>query len=481
MYAFLQAADPQLTASEVLRVFHRDEPYLFLGIAFITTGILAAAFAFLRRKIDPLLLYFALFAVFYGQRLLMQLGLLSILLPHSEVFVRLHVAINYVVPIPAFLYFNAAGLLHRGGKLVGVVLGVILGTLTILTLAFGSLPIYEMLNNVAVITVLVVLVGQHVVVMIHDWAKPRSQRTSNKDFVIVRRGLLVFAALAFWDNLARPLHLPFHWVEPYGFVVFLAALGYVAARQTLEREQQLGEIQKELDVARRIQLSILPSGFPISRNFRVAARYVPMTSVAGDFYDFLVATDTQAGLLIADVSGHGVPAALIASMVKLAATSQRAHAADPAQLLSGMNAALCGNTQNQFVTAAYVHLDSEAKELRYSAAGHPPMLLLRNGSASGIEENGLMLAAFDFATYSTAAMPLHPGDRLLLYTDGIVEAANTKGDFFGTEALMAKMQETASLSPGEAADSILATIRRWSVAQDDDWTVLVCDYAGATA
>jgi len=80
-----------------------------------------------------------------------------------------------------------------------------------------------------------------------------------------------------------------------------------------------------------------------------------------------------------------------------------------------MNAALCGNTQNQFVTAAYVHLDSEAGELRYSAAGHPPMLLLRNQKTSRIEENGLMLAAFDFAAYTNTAQPLSRGDRLLLY------------------------------------------------------------------
>jgi len=270
----------------------------------------------------------------------------------------------------------------------------------------------------------------------------------------------------------------FRFVEsnPTALSLFWVHWDMLAARQTLERDQQLGEIQKELEVARRIQLSILPAEFPVSRNFRVAARYVPMTSVAGDFYDFLVGSDTQAGLLIADVSGHGVPAALIASMVKLAATSQRSHADDPAQLLTGMNAALCGNTQNQFVTAAYVHLDSEAGELRYSAAGHPPMLLLRNGKASGIEENGLMLAAFDFAAYTNAAQPLRPGDRLLLYTDGIVEAANAAGDFFGTDALMAEMQKTARLSPCEAADSIVASIRRWSATQDDDWTVLVCDY-----
>jgi Stage II sporulation protein E (SpoIIE) len=127
-----------------------------------------------------------------------------------------------------------------------------------------------------------------------------------------------------------------------------------------------------------------------------------MTSVAGDFYDFIVANDKQAGLLIADVSGHGVPAALIAihGQTGCDITTQRGRRS--LQFLSRMNSALLGNTKNQFVTAAYVHLDSESQKLRYSAAGHPPMLLLRQGNAQEIEENGLMLAAFDFAKYSNA-------------------------------------------------------------------------------
>jgi sigma-B regulation protein RsbU (phosphoserine phosphatase) len=477
MYALLYAVDPQLTASDVLRVFHRDEPYLFLGAAFTTTAILAAAFSLVRRKLDPLLIYFALFAFLYGQRLWIQSGLLALLIPpHSEVFLRLRDAMEFVVPIPAFLFFNAAGLLHRGGKLVGYLLGAILGSLALVTLVFGPSRIYHVINNVVVIAVLILLVVQHVLVMLADRTGSPASSSVSRDFAIIRRGFFVFAALAMCDNFA--LFFGLHSkVEPYGFVVFLGALGYVAARQTLERDQQLGEIQKELEVAKRIQLSILPGGFPSSLNFRVAARYVPMTSVAGDFYDFLVASDTQAGLLIADVSGHGVPAALIASMVKLAATSQRANATHPASLLSGMNSALCGNTQSQFVTAAYVHLDAEAQELRYSAAGHPPMLVLRNGKAFEIEENGLMLAAFDFATYTNAAQPLQRGDRLLLYTDGIVEAANAAGDFFGADALKVVLQKTFKLSPSETADSIIATIRQWSATQDDDWTVLVCDYA----
>jgi sigma-B regulation protein RsbU (phosphoserine phosphatase) len=188
----------------------------------------------------------------------------------------------------------------------------------------------------------------------------------------------------------------------------------VAARRTLQRDQRLSDIQNELEVARRIQLSILPVEFPNSPHFQAAARYVPMTSVAGDFYDYVVVGEQQAGLLIADVSGHGVPAALIASTVKLAAASQRSQAADPSEFLTGTNAALFGNIQNQFVTAAHVHLNSESRELHYSAAGHAPMLLSREGRITEIKENGLMLAAFDFAKYSNTTHPLERGDRLLL-------------------------------------------------------------------
>jgi phosphoserine phosphatase RsbU/P len=458
--------DPQLTASELLRIFHRDEPYLFLGSAFTTVAILAAAFSVLRRKVDSLTIYFALFAFLYGQRLWIQAELLGVLVPESVVFERLRSGIDFLVPIPAFLFFEAAGLLHRQARIVGYVLGILLGSLAIATFAFGPSPSYHVINNVVVIAALLLLVVQSL--RNHD---------RNRDFVVIRRGLLVFVAFALRDNVAGAFHLTSK-IEPFGFVAFLAALGYVAARQTMERDQQLNAIQKELEVARRIQLSILPAEFPGSEAFRVAARYVPMTSVAGDFYDFIVADGKQAGLLIADVSGHGVPAALIASMVKLAATSQRAVAANPSSFLSGMNHALLGNTQNQFVTAAYVHLDSESQELRYSAAGHPPMLLLRQGSVMEIEENGLMLAAFDFAKYSNATHRMERGDRLLLYTDGIVEATDASGNFFGQDSLSDLLRQTSGLPPSEAADRIIASVGEWAVSQDDDLTVLVCDYLG---
>jgi Stage II sporulation protein E (SpoIIE) len=141
------------------------------------------------------------------------------------------------------------------------------------------------------------------------------------------------------------------------------------------------------------------------------------------------------------------PAALIASMVKLAAASQRAVGADPSRFLSGMNLALLGNTQNQFVTAAYVHLNSESGELRYSAAAHPPLLLLRSGRVTQVEKNGLMLAAFAFASYSTAVHKLEAGDRMVMYTDGIFGGFQCCGGFLRARGLVRSAEKDSRPIP----------------------------------
>jgi sigma-B regulation protein RsbU (phosphoserine phosphatase) len=464
----MYGSDPQLTASQVLRTFHHDEFYLFLGAAFTTFGLISAAFAFLSRKFDAMLFWLGLFAILYGQRMWINLSLLALMIPPSAFFENLRASASYLVPIPAFFYFDAAGFFPRfGGRKAAIAISIPFLCLFVATFLFGYKQAFDLINNGIVILCVIALIIQSLL-----------RKRTDRDSVIVRRGVLLFAAFALYNNIASTLRHSQN-VEPLGFAFFLGTLGYVAAKRSLRRDHQFNEIQKELEIARRIQTSILPSAYPQSSHFHVAARYVPMTAVAGDFYDFLIADPTQAGLLIADVSGHGIPAALIASMVKLAATSQRANAADPATLLSGMNTVLYGNTQEQFVTAAYVYLDAASATLRYSAAGHPPMFLLRAGKVVEVEENGLMLAAFSSATYSTALHPLEPGDRLLLYTDGILEAANAAGEEFGPHRLSTLLLQDSGLGAEEAADHIISSLKLWSKSQNDDLTVLICDYRSA--
>jgi sigma-B regulation protein RsbU (phosphoserine phosphatase) len=131
------------------------------------------------------------------------------------------------------------------------------------------------------------------------------------------------------------------------------------------------------------------------------------------------------------------------------------------------------------VTAAYVHLDAATGELRYAAAGHPAMLLLRDGTVSEIAENGLVLAASTGSTYSDKTLPLEAGDRLLLYTDGLVEARNEHGELFGEDRLSAALLDSSRLMPDAVADRLIRAAQGWARSQDDDLTVLVCDYVGA--
>jgi phosphoserine phosphatase RsbU/P len=241
--------------------------------------------------------------------------------------------------------------------------------------------------------------------------------------------------------------------------------------------QQLLTIQKELETARQIQLSILPSEIPKIEGLDIAARYIPMTSVAGDFYDFIVVDEKHIGILVADVSGHGMPAALIASMLKIALSSQTAHAADPAQVLWGLNQALCGKFQVHFVTAAYLYIDMQKGTLTYAGAGHPPLLL--SGGSEGVrsvEENGLFLGKFSFATYTSVELPLKAGDRVLLYTDGIPETANPEGIEFGAECFKQFLETDRSDSADHFADRLLGELSRWSARgiedSDDDITIV---------
>jgi phosphoserine phosphatase RsbU/P len=162
-------------------------------------------------------------------------------------------------------------------------------------------------------------------------------------------------------------------------------------------------------------------------------------------------------------------------MVKLAANAQSVNADRPAEVLHGVNSVLCGNTQGQFVTAGFAHLDAASRELRYSGAAHPPMLHLRGKEITEILENGLMLGAFHFATYSTSTHPLMPGDRVVLYTDGLLEATNVEQEEFGLARLQDLVRDTGALPTAAAADRIVSVIQEWSVTQNDDLTVLVCD------
>jgi serine phosphatase RsbU (regulator of sigma subunit) len=253
------------------------------------------------------------------------------------------------------------------------------------------------------------------------------------------------------------------------------------AREQLAR--QLLSINSELEMAREIQLSILPRETPKIKGLEIAARYIPMSSVAGDFYDFIIVDEKHVGILIADVTGHGLPAALIASMLQVALAAQFAHASEPGRVLAGLNRALCGKFTRHFVTAAYLFVDMEKSFMSYAGAGHPPLLLWRGltGSASELFENGLLLGHFPEETYSAVQVPVEPGDRAVLCTDGILETVNPSQEMFGVDRFKRFLEANHDLGADRLADSLLDELSLWSgyptgEGQQDDITLLAVDF-----
>ena len=253
------------------------------------------------------------------------------------------------------------------------------------------------------------------------------------------------------------------------------------ARKQLSR--QLMSINNELEMAREIQLSILPDGTPKMEGLEIAARYFPMSAVAGDFYDFISVDEKHLGVLIADVSGHGLAAALIASMLKIALSAQSSHACEPARVLAGLNRSFCGLFRSHYVTAAYLFVDLEKNIVSYAGAGHPPLLLWSKqaGTAREFEENGVVLGLFDEAHFSSIQLPVQTGDRLLLYTDGVLEFKNLGDEEFGKDRLRRFVEANHAVPSNRLLDTLISRLWVWSgqdpgSAQTDDITVLVMDF-----
>jgi sigma-B regulation protein RsbU (phosphoserine phosphatase) len=314
-------------------------------------------------------------------------------------------------------------------------------------------------------------------------------RIAQRYLVLPRRGVLLagtllFAVEALFVNLARPLgYVPPRLFDWMGFAALLLAFGHAALEAVEAGERRLQTIENELAVARRIQQSILPAEVPAVSGLRIAAAYEPMTAVAGDFYEFLPVDGHRSGFLVADVSGHGVPAALIAAMIKVAVASVAECAADPALLLGRLGQVLHGHLGGQYVTAAYLWLDTRARTARYAAAGHPPLLLWRAAAEAleRIECNGLLYGVAPNVAYPSCELPFAPGDRFLLYSDGLTETENGQGSPFGDARLAEVLREGRSDSAAELSRRLRSAVAAWrpvEATQQDDITFVVVDAHG---
>jgi sigma-B regulation protein RsbU (phosphoserine phosphatase) len=264
--------------------------------------------------------------------------------------------------------------------------------------------------------------------------------------------------------LTRLAHEAGHVLEKLDMVVTLA-----------EKKR----IEQELAIAEETQRSLLPRSLPQAEPFRIRAFSRPTRQLGGDFYDFITVPNGLLTGVLADVSGKGIPAALLSSFTLGALNMEFRSSAQPDLVLNSVNQALCEKTPaHRFVTLFLFQLTGEGKG-HYIGAGHNPAYLFRaaTGDIEQLPSEGMPLGMFGFASYAPVALELSPGDVLVVYSDGLSEAENGAQEEFGEERLLGLIRSAAPQGAEAVEASFLAELNRFTqgASQNDDITFLVIE------
>jgi phosphoserine phosphatase RsbU/P len=463
-------------------VVHSEVVGIMSGTVFVFIGLVACAaacaFAAARRQSGVrLFAWLGIWSAMYGALLLADAPSVVAALPRGarSAVPFLTTVIDYlflVVVSLAWLELSAGKMRLFLKTVIGLGLALGIAGIGIFVVTGSSEKLLAYVHFIAAVALII-----FVVILAVPGLSRKYLILPNRAVMVV--GTLVFATDALYFNLARLFNYPAYRITgSLGLAALLFSFGYVGVQIALAGERRLHSIESELVIAQEIQTSILPSKNPEMKDLLVAAVYRPMTAVAGDFYDFIAVDESRAGFLLADVTGHGVPAALIASMIKVAIQSLVPCADDPREVLSGLNRILSAQLRSQLVSAAYLWVDTEKRRALYSAAGHPPLLHWRGGKLERIESNGLLLGVLPEAEYPLCEIAMQAGDRFLLYTDGVSEPENGSGEAFGEHKLEQVIRNNQLRRPAELLEHVLTEIRSWqpaSTEQRDDITLVAVE------
>jgi phosphoserine phosphatase RsbU/P len=259
-----------------------------------------------------------------------------------------------------------------------------------------------------------------------------------------------------------------------------AAIGLENAtlhRRRIEERESIVRMQEELRLARSIQDRLLPKHMPSVEGYEVAGCTIPAQSVGGDYFDFIPRGGEELALCLGDVSGKGMPAALLMAYLQAAIRGQTLQSVSPAECLARSNRLLFQSTDSdRFATCFYGVLDSGRHSLRYANAGHDrPVLVSSLGKPMFLEEAGLVLGLLEESGYEDVSVPLAPGEALVVYSDGIIDAADGQDLEFGRDRLLDLLAGLRGAPADVLLDRIVGEVRRHSgdAPQTDDMTVIV--------
>ena len=268
------------------------------------------------------------------------------------------------------------------------------------------------------------------------------------------------------------------------YVLAMAAhyAGTVRERQALALEKE--RIGAELELANRIQASALPKEFPSRKEFSIYASMTPAKMVGGDFYDFFMIDEEHLGLVIADVSGKGVPAALFMMVSSALIRQTTAGQYSPAKILQSVNRQICArNPEEMFVTVWLGILEIATGKLTAANAGHEYPMLKRTGESFELlkDRHGLVVGAMDGVPYIDYEVKLEPGAKLFVYTDGVSEAVNESLVQFGTDRILESLRSSEEGTPREILEAVNHAVNEFAgdAPQFDDLTMMCVEYKGA--
>jgi sigma-B regulation protein RsbU (phosphoserine phosphatase) len=244
-----------------------------------------------------------------------------------------------------------------------------------------------------------------------------------------------------------------------------------------EEEQSLMRIQEEMKIAYNIQMGLLPKGAPIIEGYDLAGRSLPAKSVGGDYFDLIRLGDGRLFFCLGDISGKGMPAALLMSNMLATLRGQNLDLTTPGSIMNHSNEHMFRNTDpERFSTLFLGVLDPENAELIYSNAGHNlPFIVNETGSVKRLETGNIVLGAIEDVTYTEDSIKLEKGDTLLIFSDGISEAINPNEEEFGEDPLPALVNANRESSAMSLIDTIIEEVIRHAgkAPQRDDMTMVV--------